>query len=239
MEHELILTLAEIAEITYDDPKVSRNKFRALGYDIIKFFDVEGAQAYLLRGDHYVLSFRGTQATKINDIIADVRFLKHKEPTGGRVHIGFKTELDKLWSSIEEEIQKIDQKLYVTGHSLGAAMATIAAGRLQDKAKLLVTFGSPRVGNRSFIENVNVDHFRVQNDNDDVTKVPPYVFGYRHHGKHVYLDYEGNVIEDKFWSMAFDLIKSRIKGWKEGTHFKGLSDHFMKNYIDKLSGKIK
>ena len=234
MDNALVLKLAKVAEITYEDPKTSQDKFKSLGYDIIKFFDVKGAQAYLLKGDKYVLSFRGTQVTQISDVIADIRFIKHKEPCGGRVHIGFKTELDKLWNLISMEIEKIEDKLLVTGHSLGAAMATIAAGRLQDKVELLVTFGSPRVGNRKFAKHVKVQHYRVQNNNDNVTKVPPYLFGFKHHGTHVYLNFEGKVLKDKFWTITLDLIRSRIKGWKVNTHFKGLTDHFMKNYIEKL-----
>lgn len=235
MNHELVLTFAKIAELTYENPKTAKSKFTSIGYDIVKFFDVDGAQAYLLKGDTHVLSFRGTQVTQLSDVVADIRIFKHKESTGGRVHVGFKTEVDKLWDLITNELQKIEGDLCVTGHSLGAAMATIAAGRLQNKVKTLITFGSPRVGNRKFVKSVQVEHFRVQNNNDDVTKVPPYFLGFKHHGTHVYLNYEGKVLKDKFWTIAFDLLWSRIKGWNDDKHFKGISDHFMSNYITKLS----
>ena len=48
MKTELLLEFANIAQTTYDNPKTSTAKFKALGYKIIQFFDINGAQAYLL-----------------------------------------------------------------------------------------------------------------------------------------------------------------------------------------------
>lgn len=78
-----------------------------------------------------------------------------------------------------------NKKLYVTGHSLGGAMATICASRLSAQGmnvEGLYTYGSPRVGDGEFVANLKVNHFRFVNNNDAVPKVPPQVFGYRHHG---------------------------------------------------------
>ena len=58
-------------------------------------------------------------------------------------------------------------------HSLGAALATICASRLD--AHELYTFGSPRVGNRAFVKemkNDGIQHYRFVNNNDIVTGVP-------------------------------------------------------------------
>ena len=55
-----LLMLAKISAITYDDPDISTAKFKELGCTIVSFFDIKGAQAYLLKdcdGVH-VLSFR-------------------------------------------------------------------------------------------------------------------------------------------------------------------------------------
>ena len=49
MEKSQLLVFAQIAEITYSNPKDSKNKFKALGYTIVEFFDIDGAQAYLLK----------------------------------------------------------------------------------------------------------------------------------------------------------------------------------------------
>ena len=238
-----LLNFAKISEITYENPDTSVKKFNMFGYSIVKFFDKAGAQAYLLTdGTNNVLSFRGTEVKEKSDVVADLKMHKVFEidlPAGiakGKVHQGFRDELDKLWPDIQKELSiNRNIPLYITGHSLGAAMATIAASRISNKVEALVTFGSPRVGTKAFIENSKVVHFRVQNNNDDVPKVPPLVFGFRHHGTNVYLSYEGKIKEYNIWQRIIDMLRSRKKALSKGERFKGIKDHMMSNYIKKLS----
>lgn len=236
MERKELLKFANIAATTYDDPKDSTKKFKAQGYDIVEFFNIKGAQGYLLKdsNDHYVLSFRGTEIQQKSDVLADLEAGKNFERSGGKVHYGFKHELDKLWPSIEKSLDKIDN-LYITGHSLGAAMATIAASRIQEKVTSLVTFGSPRVGTREFVKNLKVIHYRVQNNCDDVTKVPFKFMGFEHHGTHRYMNFYGEFKDLTGWQRFKDMIRSRHKAWEKGEKFVGVFDHLMNNYIAKLS----
>lgn len=235
---ELLLKFAKISEITYKNPKESRSEFNDLGFTIIDFFDVKGAQAYLLKERNtgkYVLSFRGTEVTEKSDILADMKAGKNIETSaGGKVHSGFRSEINKIWSAIEKSIVDIE-KLDITGHSLGAAMATIAASRIQNKVETLVTFGSPRVGDKHFVDNLNVCHYRVQNNCDDVTKVPPRLMGFRHHGTHTYMNFYGQFRSLNPWQRVKDMMRSRILGWKTGERFLGVKDHLMTNYIDQLN----
>lgn len=236
MERKELLKFAKIAATTYEDPKTSRKKFKDQGYDIVEFFDVKGAQAYLLKGqsDDHVLSFRGTEVTEPSDVLADLKAGKNTETAqGGKVHSGFRSEVNKLWPSIERAVANIET-IYVTGHSLGAAMATIAASRLQKKAQALITFGSPRVGNKQFVSGLDVLHMRVQNNCDDVTKVPPYLMEFRHHGTHRYMNYYGQFRSLTTWQRVKDMIRSRVKGRVRGKRFLGIKDHLMANYIEKL-----
>ena len=236
MERKELLKFANIAATTYDDPKDSTKKFKAQGYDIVEFFNIKGAQGYLLKdsNDHHVLSFRGTEIQQKSDVLADLEAGKNFERSGGKVHYGFKHELDKLWPSIEKSLDKIDN-LYITGHSLGAAMATIAASRIQEKVTSLVTFGSPRVGTREFVKNLKVIHYRVQNNCDDVTKVPFTFMGFKHHGTHRYMNFYGEFKDLTGWQRFKDMIRSRHKAWEKGEKFVGIFDHLMNNYIAKLS----
>ena len=234
METSQLLVFAKIAETTYSNPKDSKNKFKELGYSIVEFFDIDGAQAYLLKGtDAHVLSFRGTEVTEKSDVLADLKAGKNIEPCGGKVHVGFKGEINKVWPSIQKALINIDS-LYVTGHSLGAAMATIAASRIQKKVKALITFGSPRVGNAEFVNSVFVAHYRVQNNCDDVTKVPFRVMGFRHHGQHKYMNFYGEFRTLTPWQRIKDMMRSRIKARAKGQKFIGVFDHLMSNYITKL-----
>ena len=234
MTPEQLLMFANIAATTYDNPKVSRAKFKALGYTIVEFFDTDGAQAYLLKGaTGHVLSFRGTEVTEKSDILADLTAGKNLEACGGKVHVGFKGEINKVWPAIEKAIAGIDA-LYVTGHSLGAAMATIASSRMQSKVTALVTFGSPRTGNREFVNSLSVTHYRVQNNCDDVTKVPFKLMGFAHHGTHVYMNYYGEFRTLTTWQMIKDMFRSRLQARRKGQRFIGIFDHLIANYIAKL-----
>ena len=124
--------------------------------------------------------------------------------------------------------------LYVTGHSLGAAMATIASSRMQSKVTALITFGSPRVGNAEFVKSLNVEHYRVQNNCDDVTKVPFRFVGFRHHGTHKYMNYYGAFRDLTPLQRVKDMVRSRLKARSKGQKFIGVFDHMMANYIAKL-----
>jgi len=232
---EQLLEFAKISATTYDNPKDSKNKFKALGYTIVEFFDVDGAQGYLLKGaDAYVLSFRGTEVTQKSDVLADLKAGKNLEACGGKVHVGFKDELNKLWPAITVSLANINT-LYVTGHSLGAAMATIAASRMQTKVIALVTFGSPRAGNQEFVNSLTVTHYRVQNNCDDVTKVPFKLMGFAHHGTHKYMNFTGEFRDLTPWQQVKDMARSRLKARAKGQKFIGVFDHMMENYIAKLA----
>lgn len=74
--------------------------------------------------------------------------------------------------------------LYITGHSLGGALAQIASAALErDNLAACYTFGSPRVGTSNFDVVVKCPHYRVVNDNDVVPGIPfPSPWGYQHGG---------------------------------------------------------
>jgi triacylglycerol lipase len=238
MEKAQLLVFANIAAITYEDPKTANTKFKAIGCTIVEFFDIENAQAYLLKNSDgiHVLSFRGTEVTEPSDVLADLKSGKNIEAVGGKIHVGFKGEINKLWPEIEKAVANIDD-LYVTGHSLGAAMATIASGRMQSKVVALVTFGSPRVGNTEYVNSLTFTHYRVQNNCDDVTKVPFKLMGFAHHGIHKYLNYHGAFRNLTPWQQVKDMVRSRARAYTKGQKFLGVYDHMMDNYIAKL-GKL-
>ena len=235
METSQLLTFANISAITYEDPKDSKAKFKSFGFNIVEFFNIDGAQAYLLKDMNgiHVLSFRGTEVSQKSDVLADLKAGKNIEACGGKVHVGFKGEINKVWPAIEKAVAGIDT-LYITGHSLGAAMATIAASRVQSKVTALVTFGSHRVGNAEFVDSLTVTHYRVQNNCDDVTKVPFRLMGFRHHGTHKYMNYYGEFRDLTPWQRVKDMVRSRMRARAKGQKFIGVFDHLMANYIAKL-----
>ena len=69
--------------------------------------------------------------------------------------------------------------IFYTGHSLGAAFATLAVARYPPRA--VYTFGSPRVGNEAFAASLQVVPIhRVVDNKDAVVLLPPEAMGFRH-----------------------------------------------------------
>ena len=103
--------------------------------------------------EDFVIACRGTEPTEFNDIKADLNALPTRAETVSFVHKGFKTEVDKIWPKLQEDIEREadTRTVWFCGHSLGAAMATIMASRAKHNDNLndpieLYTYGSPRVG---------------------------------------------------------------------------------------------
>lgn len=120
-----------------------------------------------------------------NDVFADLQFCHARltKKKGVSVHSGFLGETKKLWKQITKDINNIEGKLplWVTGHSLGGAMATITAMKYPVEA--VTTFGEPRVGRKIHKVILSDNHTRYVNGDDIVTMVPPTFFSYyKHHG---------------------------------------------------------
>jgi hypothetical protein len=81
---------------------------------------------------------------------------------------------------------------------------------------------------------LNVEHYRVQNNCDDVTKVPFRFVGFRHHGTHKYMNYYGAFRDLTPLQRVKDMVRSRLKARSKGQKFIGVFDHMMANYIAKL-----
>jgi triacylglycerol lipase len=125
------------------------------------------------------------------------------------------------------------KKISICGHSLGGAMATIAASRLHNVEKVvtLYTFGSPRVGNAEFVRLMSgVTHYRFVNNNDLVTTIPLWIMGYRHHGQVMYFNFNGIFKNLAWWRKLKDKFRGKWAALRKGQPFDGLMDHSMENY---------
>lgn len=165
-----------------------------------------------------IIVFRGTEMRRgqmFRDGMADLRFRMVDMEGWGRVHRGFNAGLEavdhELLRAKLEEIEGSGAPIWVTGHSLGAALATLLSARILDMidegADLdlagVYTFGSPRVGNQEFaetfeesIERHGVSAIRFRHANDVVTRIPISMFSnieYEHVGQLVYLDRDGEM----------------------------------------------
>lgn len=169
-----------------------------------------------------VLAFRGTEQN-IKDFIIDLTLGKINRTDGAiNVHKGFKRALDSVWNDIETALKKIDCPIFFTGHSLGAALATLAAARHAPTA--LYTFGSPRVGDADFVASLKhitgIVH-RVVDDQDIVATVPPEALGFQHIGT-----------PHRLVDATARSISSPLDGLDAPPKF--LADHAPVNYVDRL-----
>jgi len=212
--------LAEAALLAYADEGFARRQFGRAGLGEVQLFSGAGSQCYLAaRGDVVFAVFRGTQVPKpggttnpvrgleetVRDFMADVDFQLVESAPGRLVHKGFKDALDAIWGDLEPRLQehaRARRPIWLTGHSLGAALATLAAARLGAVQGLYV-FGSPLVGDRAFADAFPVRAFRIVHHRDIVARVPPFGIrpdkkqaDYVHVGVLKYIDEDGRLRDE-------------------------------------------
>jgi triacylglycerol lipase len=140
-----------------------------------------------------VLAFRGTFPLSIDNWLTDADAPLGPAPDSapGQVHRGFADAFSGLAATVDQFLAGLDDglDLWVTGHSLGGALATLASVHLAGRPSFcgVYTFGSPRVGDAEYAGVYKADHFRVVNDNDIVPRVPPKDLSYHHVGTRVLL----------------------------------------------------
>lgn len=201
----------------------------------IAFIATEGSAIYVV--------FRGTDTIVewIKDAeLAQIPYGLIKD--GGLTEEGFTTIYAGLHASLVQTIADLQQSgnydtLYVTGHSLGGALAVLSAPALkQDTAfakPILYTFAGPRAGNVRFAEETYASRietsFRVVNTNDIVPTLPPAFVVVYENGDPKYFFYEHVNAENDI------TFGQPISG---PTDFKDIeNNHEMCNYYDSLCGE--
>jgi len=230
---------ALVSREAYKDPVDA--DFTQFGYEHAEFCSVEGAQAYVLcdedRGE-IVVVFRGTEPKEWSDVKADL-YATH---TNG-FHSGFLKEYLKLHKDIIRTVARYqvskapDWPVILCGHSLGGAMSQVASYYVP-WVDAIYTYGSPRVISW-FKEKLCVEHFRHVNNNDIVPRVPPFLLNFRHCGKLIYIDYDGDVYrgDSTRWKRLKDSWKGRLDAWKQRKFFDGIADHDMDFYCAHLGSE--
>ena len=205
--------LSMLSALAYADAGAVAAVLPQLGLDLVAYFDRGDTQGFAATTDReLIFSFRGT--AQPGDWITNLD-MRRVRTAHGRVHEGFLTALDLVWSDVEEVLEKERgaRTLWFTGHSLGGALATLAAARCALERQIpvagLQTFGQPRVGDREF--SVNLErvlanrYFRFMNNADTVPRLPT-PGRFRHAGQMCWFDTRGAII-----------IPTGMEGWDTRT----------------------
>lgn len=220
--------LAEVSRIIYKEGKGPlRNHYLAkAGLKETEFFDEDAIQCALvestdLENRFNVLVFRGTG--DVSDWLKnfDVELIDFEG--GGRVHKGFYHALMQVWSKLEPKLAKLEGPVYYCGHSLGAALATVAAAQAETKPVGVYAYGSPRVGDAEFAKSLEgIAIFRFVNHLDVVTTVPPKVkfLQYEDVGNAYYITHDNHL-----WVDPNDVIIAEDRGLSKRVFDKEVDRH--------------
>ena len=163
---------------------------------LASFLPIASTKGYIARTDvATIIAFGGTDPVRIADWVTDFTFFQ----TAEGIHRGFENGVEAIWEQLTALVPprlNATGRLYVAGHSLGAALAVIAAERLvrenrvpADQMAGIYTFGMPRVGDRDFAARyealLGTKTFRLAYGDDIVPTVPPHdhPFGFNHVGR--------------------------------------------------------
>jgi len=193
-----------------------------------------------------IVVFRGTDADDPTDIGDDADLLLTPWTSGGQVHRGFFGALNQIEPALGAAVKAMGCPVLFTGHSLGAALATLAASRYRlavDSDSALYTIGSPRVGDAGFAATLaGMAGRRYVDCTDVVTEVPPEAVGYAHVGPPYYINRNGEISldppglaikEDQAAGAAEYLLQY---AWRRGdVGVRNLADHTPLNYVFAVS----
>ncbi len=196
---KIISSLAAASDAAYLEPDGVRQQANAWGYPTIEHFGYGSMYAYLMTNDHCaVLAFRGTDMKSLSDWLVNLD-APRKGVEGGKVHEGFYDAETGLHRQILRALNRgsVSRKTFwVTGHSLGGALAGIFALKskferwIGDGPEMhrIVTFGQPLFADGALakkLRNTFVNkYYRVVNETDLVARVP---FWMTHFGSLVWL----------------------------------------------------
>lgn len=252
-EFQNALFLAHCANAAYEREKVSDYKH----YDQIAFDQVEtfegpnDTQGFVgATAESIVLAFRGTEPDRWQDWCTDLNSTQ-KLWLSCLVHTGFSTAHDgvaKKYLEIIRRLRTSNQALYVTGHSLGGALAILAGKVLATggetgedfKPALVVTFGAPKVGDTSFASTYGVTLLRFVHNEDIIPHVPP-LGQYTDGGSLLYFKADGNLTYNVNEIATFtNRLKNAVsaivsaKGRISDLVPNWIQDHVMERYIERL-----
>lgn len=177
--------LAEISDEAYLSGEAARIAFSRRGFSTVDSVVKNSMVCYVASVDDVtVVAFRGTDFKEWDDWTVNRQF-----PTipqlHGRVHQGFANAYATLADDVLKHVRSRKPKyLWITGHSLGGALALMCAYDLETKQNLniagLMTYGQPRIGDKAFSDfmddKLNGRYVYFVNHDDVVPRLPQWLY---------------------------------------------------------------
>ncbi len=209
----------DLSRYAYRDQPDAQQAVENRGLTWGRFFNSGGStQGFTCSdGSRTILAFRGSEEDPI-DWIKNAQFGPTPGELGGHVHSGHHGALSEVWDDVQRDVQSAGLPVSTTGHSLGAALAALAAARLSEAnvtVDAVYTYGQPRTGKsdfqRAYDDRLGDKTFRFVNHIDLVTRVPLLFQGYRHVGRRMYFNEQGAFTPDAgTWAVARDDLTYRL-----------------------------
>ncbi|MGC9940696.1 MAG: lipase family protein [Verrucomicrobiota bacterium] len=197
-----------------------------------------------------IIAFKGS--TTPRDFLQDAKLIMRPLDWTGNfsfaeAHAGFLEDFMAIADATANEVKSSltahnPERIYVTGHSLGGALAILGALEFQ-RQKLPVTgvytFGQPRVGNACFRalydSELRTVTYRVVNQNDIVPRIPGWLQGYRHCGQEMFLLVGGGWCLNPCPARKLLSDASGLYVAYRNRDEVLISDHYMKSYCQAMS----
>jgi triacylglycerol lipase len=252
MEYQPLIASASALENSYtlacvthstlrDDPFETYPDLRTI-FPELSTFEVEAHWGMVMwNADTAVLAFRGTDSN-----LEWAQSFSYKQTLwmSGKAHGGFVRALDMIWEPMlaalyDTGVLEGTKTLWVSGHSLGGALALLAGSRLDQmgfEIHEVVTFGTPQVFDLVAADAYPVPVHRFVNNEDPVPRMTwPTLFDkYTHVGEEYFLLASGALGEQRH-SHGLSRRIDRANSIGEGILPAGwLHDHFMREYVRKL-----
>ena len=234
---------AERSQTAYETEDVIRSKFPATTR-VADPGTTDGR--YFLEVDRkrrtQTITIRGT-ASKI-DIHDDIEMkIREDRLIAIPVHAGFELTAMAIYADVKPYLNP-GYTTYLTGHSLGGAVAALLAVYLIEegyKVVQVVTFGQPKFTTAAGVAKLaSLPITRVVDENDIVPMLPPFTLGNRQFGVYEHIGPELVLLEGPRYSflLSHDANRISIGEFTRSIRISDLKDHHMDKYVRRLSAKV-